>query len=96
MIEWSPGQCVETLASQYVAYLGPPSAALRRLLREANASFRAASAERWRRPCAHASAAVGAWRDRASAVRLRANVSDARFAAATRSAADLRRLLAGG
>jgi hypothetical protein len=116
VIEWSPGQCVETLASQYVAYLGPPSAALRRLLREANASFRAASAGRWRRPCAHASAVKGdvavlEWiRDRVAhtldavdrtridtrLVRLRANVSDARFAAATRSAADLRRLLAGG
>jgi hypothetical protein len=92
------GSDVEALAVAVPtdALPGPPPAALRRLLREANASFRAASAGRWRRPCAHASAAVGAWRDRASAVRLRANVSDARFAAATRSAADLRRLLAGG
>ena len=41
---------------------GPPPAALRRLLHAANAAFRAASARRWMRAGAHASAAVAAWR----------------------------------
>jgi hypothetical protein len=95
VIEWSPGQCVETLASQYVAYLGPPSAALRRLLREANASFRAASAGRWRRAGAHASAAVGAWRaDRAGGVPRRLVAPTRRAVAALVRVVDGRRLRA--
>jgi hypothetical protein len=91
------GSDVEALAVAVPtdALPGPPPAALRRLLREANASFRAASAGRWRRAGAHASAAVGAWRaDRAGGVPRRLVAPTRRAVAALVRVVDGRRLRA--